>query len=319
MIDNDAPHEEPVVPPASLAPDLASMLTLQPLGDRDVPENVARLWNQLALGDRSLILCLEAIVRSVRIDGTAPIDEVAIRYTDARARADAAVDTVASAANPEPGSHADRMQLIQSVLPSLARSGLISIPVDDASAPGAAITISSPFLRVALLEAGLIQLDTALDSVGLQVERVARRQLMNGGSPPDGDWSRIWFAAARHAWSTLAVVSASPGESAIAAASMLADAGHLYDRGTVELIDATGVPPTAVEQVLASMTGATARRAQMIIALDNPLENAAVIPIARHANIAVLCVRLGEPTVDVSRRTIDIIGREYFVGSIAVR
>ncbi|MES3035098.1 MAG: hypothetical protein V4813_13965 [Gemmatimonadota bacterium] len=317
---HDVEEEDDSMVKASIslyAPDPDPGPLLQSLEERAVPESVARLWGQLALGDRSLILCLEAIVRSVRIDGTAPIDEVAIRYTGARARAEAAVDV--ATAVPEPGSQEDRHQLLESVLPGLAKSGLISMPGDDPDLPGAAITICSPFLRVALLEAGLIQLDTSLDSVGLRVERVAPHQPVPGAPQPDGEWSRIWFSLSKFHWSTLAMVSASPGESAIAAASMLADAGHMYERGAVELIDATGVTPAAVDQLLASMTGATARRAQMLIALDSPLENPAVIPIARHATIAVLCVPLGVAELERSRRAIETIGREHIVGSIAVR
>lgn len=317
MNDDATGENPPEVTFESLAQDRESGSALQPLVDRDVPENVARLWGQLALGDRSLNLCLEAIVRSVRIDGTAPVDEVALRYTSARARAEAAVGV--TAVWPVPGSQEDRAQLLQSVLPGLARSGFISMPDEDPGRPGAAITISSPLLRNALLEAGLIQLDIALATAGLHVARLGRHEFAPGRQAPDGDWSRIWFALSRYHWSTLAIVSATPGESAYAAASVLADAGHLYERGTVELIDATDVSPAAVEQVLASMTGALARRAQMLIALDSPLANPAVIPIARHATISALCVRLGQPTLDVSRRAIETIGREHFVGSIAVR
>ena len=49
-----------------------------------LPDQVARIWDRLELRDRAMIVCLESIVRSVRMDGTANVEEVAHAIPGAR-------------------------------------------------------------------------------------------------------------------------------------------------------------------------------------------------------------------------------------------
>jgi hypothetical protein len=137
--------------------------------------------------------------------------------------------------------------------------------------------------------------------------------------PLHDDWSQLWFAVQRYQWTTLAVVSASLSESAMGTATMLAAAARQYLEGAVELVDASNLIPSAVDHIVASMNGAAARGAQMIIALDCPLRNPASIPIARHADVSILAVRLGESALETTRRSIDVVGQHHFVGSVALR
>jgi hypothetical protein len=85
------------------------------------------------------------------------------------------------------------------------------------------------------------------------------------------------------------------------------------------LIDATGAEPGAVGEILAGAGDAVARGAQVIIALDSPLTNPAAIPIARSADAALLTVRLGGSKITAARQTIESIGRECFIGTVALR
>lgn len=281
-----------------------------------LPDQVTRIWDRLELRDRAMIVCLEAIVRSVRMDGTASVEEVATHYIEAQARSEqgAAMSVV-------PDLDMIRAQLCDSVLPRLAAAEVISLPSAGLDSPNAVIAIANPWLRLALLESGLIQLDAGADSAA----RRADRALVRGKSgseralPPSDDWAQLWFATQRYAWTTLAIVPASPGENGLAAASALVAAGELYAEGDVHLIDATGAAPHAVDIILASMSGTIAPGSQLVIALDNPLSNPASIPIARQAGVALLGVRMGATSVEDSRRTLDVVGRTYFIGSVAIR
>ncbi len=281
-----------------------------------VPDRVARIWDRLELRDRAMIACLEAIVRSVRMDGTANVDEVAVHYVESQVRTEqgASVSVV-------PDLDVIRAQLCDSVLPRLAASEVISLPDGGLASPNALITIANPWLRLALLESGLIRLDAGAEIAA----RRADRALVRGKSGSEtstatsDEWAQLWFATQRYAWTTLAIVPAAPGESGLAAASALVAAGSQYAEGDVHLIDATGAAPHAVDLILASMGGTITPGTQLVIALDNPMSNPASIQIARQAGVALLGVRMGLTSVDDSRRTLEVVGRGSFIGSVAIR
>jgi hypothetical protein len=302
-------------------------LTRNPQGDAEatvtaaaatsrLPDQVARIWDRLELRDRSMIVCLEAIVRSVRMDGTANVAEVAAHYVESQARSEqgAAVSVV-------PDLDVIRAQLVDSVLPRLAASEVISLPTSGLDAPNAVIAIANPWLRLALLESGLIQLDAGAENAARRADRALVRGKTGSESavPPSDDWAQLWFATQRYSWTTLAIIPATPGESGLAAASALVAAGEMYAEGDVHLVDATGAAPHAVEMILAGMSGTIAPGSQLVVALDNPLTNPASIPIARQAGVALLGVRMGVTSVDDSRRTMEVVGRGYFIGSVAIR
>ena len=90
-----------------------------------LPEPVARIWDRLEIRDRSMIMCLEAIVRTVRIDGTAPVAEIATRFID-KASAEERVRTGPDALPLSASALEEiRVDLMESILPRLARAELI--------------------------------------------------------------------------------------------------------------------------------------------------------------------------------------------------
>ncbi len=295
-------------------------LLAQPQSNR-LPEQVARIWDRLELRDRSMITCLEAIVRAIRVDGTAHVDEIADRYVEAQMRTENGNGNGQLVDRSSVRVAALRAELIDTVLPRLAASDVIILPDGGPDAPGAQIEIANPWLRLALLESGLIELSpTGVATTGGGQGRVVTGKTVTAphASAPD-DWAQIWFAVQRYQWTTIAVIPASPRERGLAAAAALVAAGSQYSEGSVHLVDATGVAPHAVDLVLASISGSIAPGTRLVVALDNPITNPSSIPIARHAGTALLTVRLGDPSVEESARTLDVIGRQYFVGSVAVR
>lgn len=290
-------------------------------GDGQIPENVSQLWERLELHDSAMVLFLESIVRSVRLDGSAPIAEVITRYATARSGTDFMSDRITSSTDVARDSEELRREVLDSLLPSLAAAGMIALPVEGTESSTASLTISHPWLRLALLEAGLIQLNPETD--GAETLPARAGGYVPAASPadsaPNDEWSQLWFAVQRYEWSTLAVVAASPGTSGAEAAHALVAAGRMYTESGLELIDATNVTPATVERIITSMSGAVARGSQLVVALDSPLANPSAIPIARHANIALLAVRLGVASVEATQRAIGVIGRDSFVGSVALK
>lgn len=136
---------------------------------------------------------------------------------------------------------------------------------------------------------------------------------------PGNDWQQLWFAAARHQWSTLAIIPAQPGTSSLTAARLLAAAGQLYPQRPVHLVEAEGTDPTATGFVASSAANRAASGERVIIAIDSPLSHPAAIPIARAVDAALLLIPLGRTRLSAARRTIECVGRQRFIGSITVK
>ncbi len=286
----------------------------------ELPDQVARIWDRLELRDRSMVVCLEAIVRSVRVDGTASVEEVVDRYVTAQSRVDLNPEYATRAASDATSAQELKAELLESVLPRLVHSEVVAIPAGGLGAPDAVIQIANPWLRLALLESGLIQLDPHAEAATREKGMVRVSAATGKGiATPDSDWAQVWFAMMRFDWTTLAVVPASPRDGGLATAAALVEAGQRYAEGTVHLVDATAAAPHAVDLIIASMSGTIAHGTKLIVALDNPLVNPTSIPIARAADASLLGVRLGGPSLRETQRTVDSIGRDYFIGSVAIR
>jgi hypothetical protein len=132
-------------------------------------------------------------------------------------------------------------------------------------------------------------------------------------------WAQLWFSVERHPWSTIAVVPASPAEDSLSAARSLAGAGNTYREGGVALVDATRAQPSAIPGLVAAANEGVASGARVVIAVDSPLSNPAAIAIARAVDAALLAVPLGRSKIADARRTVETVGRDRFIGSIAIK
>jgi hypothetical protein len=135
---------------------------------------------------------------------------------------------------------------------------------------------------------------------------------------PGRDWQQLWFAALQHPWSSLVIVPAQPNLSALPAARALVAVGRLYHQRSVHLLEAERTDPAATGFVISSAKNRVAAGEQVIIAVDSPLSHPVAIPLARAADAALLLVPLGRTRLSWARNTIDYIGRQHFIGSIAL-
>ena len=79
------------------------------------------------------------------------------------------------------------------------------------------------------------------------------------------------------------------------------------------------VPTSALGPALGDRTERPGATAQVIVALEPVVSNPLGIAIALAADAALLCVTLGETPVVSARRTVEMIGRERFLGCVVVR
>lgn len=56
----------------------------------------------------------------------------------------------------------------------------------------------------------------------------------------------------------------------------------------------------------------------IVVALRSIFENPTVVPVARAVDAAVLCVQIGVTKISDSRKTVEAIGRDRFLGTIII-
>ncbi len=122
----------------------------------------------------------------------------------------------------------------------------------------------------------------------------------------------LWFASLRHEWSALVVLPADDR-----GASALPLAGALAKIGGIELVCAEGVTPDSSTRLTQDMLAAAAR-GRTIIALDPVVSNPAGLAIALAADAVLLCVTLGQTEIAAARRTVELIGRDRFIGCVTL-
>lgn len=137
---------------------------------------------------------------------------------------------------------------------------------------------------------------------------------------PDGRdaWAHVWFTATPERWSTLAVVPGAAGFDTTIIADALVQAGQAYGRADVVLVNAIGVRPETIADVVDACASRTAAGQRTVVALDSPFTNPAAIAIARTVDLVLLAVPLGAVRIAQARGTIDVIGHERFVGAVTI-
>ncbi len=129
---------------------------------------------------------------------------------------------------------------------------------------------------------------------------------------------RLWFAALRREWSSLVVVPAHEGGSAIRVAEALVQTGAIHGSRPVRLIDARTVLVKDAARLVVEMTSCVAAGELAIVVVDSVIGSETGIPLLLAADVALLCVTLGESDFASARRTIEIVGAERFLGSVVL-
>ena len=150
-------------------------------------------------------------------------------------------------------------------------------------------------------------------------ESDARAQL------PTIDAQQLWFRVRLQEWSSLVIVPVGSGGTAAETASRLCEAGRVLSEGPVSVLHAERMEPSAIADLMVELSnrpksGRTAADQQrLVISVDPVLTNPLGTGIAQAADAALLCVELQKATLADARATIELVGRERFIGSVLFR
>ncbi len=128
----------------------------------------------------------------------------------------------------------------------------------------------------------------------------------------------LWLTIAQRTWSSLLLIPTHSGASIFDFAVRLTEVGRKSTTTRLVLADARGVTLESVLRVKEGIATHTGQGARILVLVDPVVENPASLEIARATDAALLCVTYGESDLDSARRTLDVCGRECFLGSVAV-
>lgn len=155
--------------------------------------------------------------------------------------------------------------------------------------------------------------DARGDAHARQVVRV------DAGVADSVDWQRLWLAAQRTAWKTLALIPIGEGLATPRLAAALAEVGRRHLGGTVVALDATKVSLSTLRSELSALTESARCAERAIVALPPLLGSPACLEIARAADAALLCIELGSSAAAEAEQILEEVGRLRVIGSVIVR
>jgi hypothetical protein len=132
------------------------------------------------------------------------------------------------------------------------------------------------------------------------------------------DIQRLWFTLAQRSWHTLVLVPADARASVGFLADALAQAGIRAGAGPVRAVDAQMIELVHVARVIEDLAQSAQERRKTLVAVGSPLVSPAAIPLTLAADSTVLCVELGVSGRRAAEQTLDLVGRQRFLGAVTV-
>jgi len=134
----------------------------------------------------------------------------------------------------------------------------------------------------------------------------------------DPKTQQLWLALQQRPWRSLAVVAASKGIGTLKVANDLAKIAWWYTGQPTCVFDMRDLSLRLLDHQLRDMGGQLKGGERVFIALRSSAENPTAVPLARAADVAVLCVRLGATDAKSAERTLEAVGRNRFIGTLLV-
>jgi len=130
----------------------------------------------------------------------------------------------------------------------------------------------------------------------------------------------LWTVLCRmRPWRSLALCPVEKGSSALITAKAITEAANQMRSTPLQLLNAEGVEPREVEQRIRELHNMVERGELVMVVLDPVISNPAAIPIAAAADAAVLCVPLFRTGFGPAKRTVELVGKDRFLGTITLR
>ncbi len=139
------------------------------------------------------------------------------------------------------------------------------------------------------------------------------------GSPNAWDdvrLQRLWLAAERRGWRSLAVVGASKMTDTLPIAALLAQLSWRYRGQPSVVCDLRDLSMRLIDYHVREVHEQADAGSRVVIALRSIFENPTSAPVARDADAVVLCVSLGKTSFRSAEQTIKEIGRDRILGSV---
>ncbi len=130
---------------------------------------------------------------------------------------------------------------------------------------------------------------------------------------------KLWLAAERRRWRSLAVIAAGKAMDTLPVAEMFAKIAWWYRGEPSCVFDLRDLSLRLAEHQVQEVRAQIDAGSRVIIALRSIFENPTTVPIAREADAVLLCIGLGKTKFKSAEKTIDEIGRDRLVGSIVLR
>ena len=138
------------------------------------------------------------------------------------------------------------------------------------------------------------------------------------------DYQELWFSLARQPWRTAVLVPADPAIRSDEAAHALAGIGRKLGFTQAAALVADQIEFSTVGALTARVAAAQAQGPegaappQLIVAIPPVVLQPLGVAVARAADTVVLCLAVGQTSLEHVRHTIDLVGRERIRGAMVV-
>jgi len=129
---------------------------------------------------------------------------------------------------------------------------------------------------------------------------------------------KLWLAAERSPWRSLAVLGAGPSVDTFPVAELLAQLAWRYRGQPSNVLDLRDLSMRLIEYEVQEMRAQVASGARLVVALRSIFENPTAAPIAQQADVVILCIKLGQTTLKSARESVAAVGRNRVLGSIVL-
>lgn len=136
---------------------------------------------------------------------------------------------------------------------------------------------------------------------------------------PSAELQQLWFATLNRPWSSLVVVPAHPGMSSLFVARALAEVGGVHRSSPIRVISAEGIDMGGASRLIIEMTSTVAQGGLVIVAIDSVVTNPTGIPVSLAADAVLMCVALGQSDFKSARKTVELIGKDRFLGTVTLQ
>ena len=134
------------------------------------------------------------------------------------------------------------------------------------------------------------------------------------GMPPVA-LQQLWFALQRLEWNSLVVLPSSPDLSAEEFGRPLYEVARLALGPRVRLLDARSISLSQTAPLILDMA-TSGERARTLVLLDSVISHPPGVPIALASDGVMLCVEMGKTRLASVTETLQLVGREKFLGCI---